>query len=271
MKLKLSLIAISILSTIIFTLFPSVVFATSIMGHRGYLSVGGNGSLSIGGNVPIIVQGASPSIGLNSVTYLSAVPSDTSISLTWHPAINSKKTLINYSTSAYPISPLTDTQAYFGSGLSYVLKGLTAGTTYYFSAWGFDGTNYSATAYNSVMTTVAGDVNQSSNIPAPNQPPPSSPSSSTWFTNLQPFSGIVQNFEQSWGMATDNMQFTMGILILLLVGILLYVKTKSSFIAIGADFVIDFGLIALHLLSPYTIGVVIAFGLGIWGLENIWI
>jgi hypothetical protein len=205
------------------------------------------------------------------IQYLACIPYSTSISLTWHKANNSTKTLINYSTSTYPVSPSSDTQAYFGSGLSYKLTGLTAGTTYYFSAWGYDGTNYSSVAYNAVMTTLAGDLNSSDSLPVPVQPTPVAPSSSSWFNNLQPFSGIIQNFEKSWGMATDTMQFTTGIIILLLTGIFLYIKTKSSFIAIGADFVVDFALIAMHLLSPYTVGVCIAFGLGIWGLENIWI
>ena len=100
---------------------------------------------------------------------------------------------------------------------------------------------------------------------------PQAPSSKGWFAGLQPFSGFVQGFENAWGMATDTMPFTIGVLILLVVGILIYLKTKSPFVAIVADFAVDLGLVALGLLSPYTIGVVLAFGLGIWALENIWI
>ena len=67
------------------------------------------------------------------------------------------------------------------------------------------------------------------------------------------------------------MPFTLGIIILLATGIGIYITTKSPLIAIVGDFTVDFGLIAMGLLSPYNLAVVLAFGLGVWGLENIWI
>ena len=211
--------------------------------------------------------------GVGDINNLIAVPGSTTMSLKWSKDTGYSYTWIEVSTTVQPSVPSDGTNIYSGTGISYKQIGLTAGTTYYYTAWGFDGILYSsnATADKILMTTLAGVVNTSTNIPVPNQPSPTAPSSSNWFTNLQPISGIVQNFENSWGMATDTMQFSMGILILLFVGIFLYIRTKSSFIAIAGDFVVDFGLIAMRLLSPFTVAVVIAFGLGIWGLENIWI
>jgi hypothetical protein len=213
--------------------------------------------------------------GTGDINNFKAIPTDTTMSLKWSKSTASgyTSTWIEVSTVSQPLVPSDGTNIYSGTGSSYQQTGLTAGVTYYYTAWGYDGFGYTpnASAATILMTTLAGVVNTSTDIPVPNQPSPTAPSSANWFTTFQPFSGIVQNFEQSWGMATDTMQFSMGILILLFVGIFLYIKTKSSFIAIAGDFVVDFGLIALGLLSPFTAGVVIAFGLGIWGLENIWI
>ena len=162
---------------------------------------------------------------------------------------------------------------YSGTGINYVQTGLTPGTTYYYTAWGYDGVNYTSNSTRDkiLMTTIVGTVSASTTIPTPPQTTPSAPSSLQWFAGLQPFSGFIKGFETSWGMNTDTMPFTIGIIILLVVGVGLYLKTKSPLIAIVADFVVDFGLIAMGLLSTWTVGVVIAFGLGVWALENIWI
>lgn len=242
---------IAIIGILIFSLLPQIALA------RG-----------ISGSVPIII-GGNPTISSN-VTNLQAIPADTSIKLSWSIATGSSSTIIRYSTTTYPATPTGGTSAYSGNGVRYVLTGLATGTTYYFAAWGFDGTNYSSSPDTALITTTAGaaagDV-----LPTPPYTTPTAPSSTGWFAGLQPFSGFVQGFENAWGMETNTMPFTLGILILLVAGIGIYLKTKSPFVAIVADFAIDFGLIALGLLSPYTIGVVIAFGVGIWALENIWI
>lgn len=263
-------ILITIIGIVIFAIIPQFVFATSITGISGYLTIGGNanGQVSIGGSVPIII-GGNPTVSSN-VTNLQAIPADTSITLNWSIATGSSSTIIRYSTTTYPTTYTSGTSAYSGNGVKYVLTGLTTGTTYYFSAWGFDGTNYSSASDTVVVTTTAG-ATAGGVLPTPPYVTPTAPSSTGWFAGLQPFSGFVQGFEQSWGMATDTMPFTFGILILLVAGIGIYLKTKSPFVAIVADFAIDLGLIALGLFSPYTIGVVLAFGAGVWALVNIWI
>jgi hypothetical protein len=205
------------------------------------------------------------------VTHLTVVPTDTTLSLTWTKPAGATNTIIQYKTASYPANPADGTNGYNGTSNSCIISGLTAGTTYFIAAWGFDGVNYSPDSAEMIMTTTAGTTSGDV-LPTPtvNMNPPA-PSSSGWFAGLQPFSGFVQNFEISWGMNTDMMQFTIGIIILLLVGIVLYIKFKSPFIAIAADLIVDIGLIIFNLLPPYSVGYVIAFGLGVWALENIWI
>ena len=201
--------------------------------------------------------------------------SDTQVSLLWVKS-SYARTIIRYSTTSYPAT-IADGTSVFTLGYSlitsYIQTGLTAGTTYYYSAWGWDGgINYSPDVANVMITTTANSGTSDVLPTPPVQTPTAIPTTPlAWFDGLQPFSGFVLTFEQSWGMQTNEMPFTMGILILLAVGIGLYLKTHSPLVAIVADFVVDFGLIALGLLSPYTIAVVLAFGLGVWALENVWI
>ena len=223
-----------------------------------------------------------PVLATTDITELKAIPTDTTMSLIWVRATGYNYTVIQSSTTGFPATPLDGTRIYSGAGNSYIqeavdpsatpLVPLSAGTTYYYTAWGYDGVNYTpdGSADQALMTTTAG-TGTSDILTTPPYVTPTEPSSTGWFTGLQPFSGFVQGFEQSWGMKTDTMPFTVGILILLVAGVGIYLKTKSPFVAIVADFVIDFGLIGLGLLSAYTVGVVLAFGLGVWALENIWI
>lgn len=213
------------------------------------------------------------------VTGFSAIPTDTTMSLKWVKATGGYQyTLIRQSTTDYPVSPTGgDGTTVYPDGvstgaISVIVKGLVAGTTYYYTAWGYDGATYTAdgTAAHVLMTTTAG-AGTSDVLPTPPYTAPAEPSSTGWFTGLQPFSGFVAGFEEAWGMKSTMMPFTLGIIILLATGIGIYITTKSPLIAIVGDFTVDFGLIAMGLLSPYTLAVVLAFGLGVWGLENIWI
>ena len=82
------------------------------------------------------------------VVFYNPQPSNTSIILTWAPAPASTSTLIRYSTDTYPLTVADGDLAYNGTGFQDTVSGLVSGTTYYFSAWGFDGANYSASPAN---------------------------------------------------------------------------------------------------------------------------
>ena len=220
------------------------------------------------------------SSSIGNVTNLFCTPgasgasTDTEMTITWQVASNALDTIVQYKTGGYPTSPTDGTTAYNGAGIICIQTGLVAGTTYYYSAWGYNGATYSASVDNFMMTTSAtnssGVVSTTIPVPSQNMNPPA-PSSSSWFTNMQPFSGFVRSFENSWGMSTDLMQYSFGILILLAAGFFLYIKTKSPLMPFIGGIIIDFGLILLNLMPAYSVAIIIAFGLGVWSLENIWI
>jgi hypothetical protein len=70
------------------------------------------------------------------------------MALDWLPIVGSEKTMVRYSTDDYPSDPTGgdgSIQAYFDNGVSYKVTGLTSGTLYYFTAWGYvstDGADY---------------------------------------------------------------------------------------------------------------------------------
>jgi hypothetical protein len=205
------------------------------------------------------------------VTNFAARPTSTSVTLTWTKAPSSTITRVRFLTTGFPTDPTGvgdgSTSIYFSTLSSYEHTGLTSGTTYYYSAWGYDGAVYSSTPINVSMTTLAA-ASTGSTLSSPTMPLNTKPDSSGWWDRLQPFTGIVDWFASDWGMPRDNMNYTFATFILLLVGIGLYLKLKSPLIAMGADLIVDFGFIGMGLMSPFSIGYILAIGLGVWALET---
>lgn len=205
------------------------------------------------------------------MSYFVGSPSDTSIQLTWEKATLATMTVIRYKTTAYPTSATGadgSTLVCIVTGTTYEHIGLTAGSNYYYSAWGYDGALYSTTAKNLLVTTKAA-VETGTTIPTPTMNMnPSAPSSTSWYENLRPFSYFVNLFATSWGMPSDTMQYVFGIFTMLVIGLLIYWKTKSPLIAIGADLVVNGALIFMSMLPPFSIGITLAFALGIWAIES---
>ena len=67
--------------------------------------------------------------------FILDVKSAQSILITWSKAPNSDKTMVRYQEGGYPTNPYDGLQAYFDTGNSHLLTGLTENTTYYFRAW----------------------------------------------------------------------------------------------------------------------------------------
>ena len=92
-----------------------------------------------------------PVFAVADVTQFSAIPTDTTMSLKWVKATGGYQyTLIRQSMTAYPTSPTGgDGTTVYPSGsstsaISFIVTGLTAGTTYYYTAWGYNGATYTA-------------------------------------------------------------------------------------------------------------------------------
>ncbi len=92
-----------------------------------------------------------------NITNLIAYPnSATQISLSWLLTGNLTGAVIRYQIGSYPSTFLNGSEAYHGVQQSSILAGLTPGTTYYFSGWGYDADdNYSLGYAQTLATTPA--------------------------------------------------------------------------------------------------------------------
>lgn len=103
--------------------------------------------------------------------FLTIPRSDSEISLKWTKGEGSSRTYIRYKIGEYPTS-LTDGNLACNTTVgSYLLEGLTRGTTYYFKAWGWDGGNFSASNITEMATTLAAVTEGESPITTPTPPP----------------------------------------------------------------------------------------------------
>jgi hypothetical protein len=105
------------------------------------------------------------SSGISAPTNFAAIPNSNSVTLVWTKGVGSATTYIRYSPSIYPNTTVDGTLLYSGTLASYTQTNLTAGTTYYYSAWGASGGLYSSTKATAMGTTTAGAV--IANIPVP--------------------------------------------------------------------------------------------------------
>lgn len=215
-----------------------------------------------------------------NVSNLKANPSDTSMILTWTPAPSSNSTVIYYSTNTYPTAVGSGTLAYNGTGIQCIVSGLTVGTVYYFSAWGYDGA-YSPIPANWAMNTLpitlpsGGEETPVPVIPVPTIPSSSNATANITGFNLEPFSSIIRYFITNnatspggLGMPENNAWESMAIGVIVMGGIGTYTKQKNFFIAYFVVFILTCFFIGLQLVQWYLAPIEIAVGAGVWALER---
>lgn len=112
---------------------------------------------------------------LSPPTNMIGYPESESISLAWSKGTGSTNTLLRYGTTTFPATTSTGIYAYLGTGSSYTIEDLESGQTYYISAWGESGGNYSSTYSTIMMTTSATSGTSTDDIDVPTQP-------SRWFS-----------------------------------------------------------------------------------------
>lgn len=124
--------------------------------------------------------------GVSEPTNLVAIPTDTTISLSWVKGDGASNTFIRYDISTYP-SAVTGGMGtiYAGTGSSYLLENLIPGKNYYISAWGLTSGVYSG-SYTTVMATCLAEGAAG----VPTLPPPGTPGAWT----LTPSTSAIQNF-----------------------------------------------------------------------------
>jgi hypothetical protein len=200
---------------------------------------------------------------VDDMTTLVGIPDDDNISLSWGKAIGASQTLIRYATDTYPSTIADGTQAYLDSGTSYVLSGLTEGTTYYFSAWGKSGATYSTNELSMVMTTTSSLT--VSGLPASGIPGNwmQNPDE-TFLVHLQPIYSVINGLADSFGMPRGNAWLALSLFLVLVIGVGLYIKFSSASFALFAMAIVMSLLIMLHILGMYMIVIVFFMALGGW-------
>ncbi len=186
--------------------------------------------------------------GVYAPTNFGAIPQSTNISLSWTKGTGAAYTLIRYAMGTYPTVIGEGTSAYFGTGNSYQLTGLTSGRTYYFSAWGYTGGTYSA-AYTTVVTTTSAYTAGGSSLETPK-------ADSSWvqtpdetkISNLPLLPGLVESNSDAYGVPLNMIWYFLWIMFAAGVGIVLYNKGNYNLtLAIGVTSLIIGGGAALGL------------------------
>lgn len=222
--------------------------------------------------MPAVAALATPS----DTVVVSAIPQDTSIVLTWLTG-NATSTVVVYKTTGFPANLADGTVAYNGTGFQTKVTGLTAGTVYYFSLWGHDGTGYSSNATHAEVNTLAvalptGNATTPINaIPIPTVPAGASSNASIAGFNLEPFTSIIAHFNSSQGglgMPINNAWETIATLIIVFIGLWVYKNNHNFFVAYFIVFILTCFAIGLHLMQWYLAPIELVVGLGVWALER---
>jgi hypothetical protein len=250
-------------------------------GFRGMVSVGTSGGgeplmvSSSGAGGPIIVIVYTPLAG--SVVFYNPNPTDTTIILSWIPVSGATNYVIRYSTDTYPATYTANKSAYNGAGTQCTVKELTAGTTYFFSAWAYDG-DYSSIPGRTQITTLAvalptgGQPEDVPVIPIPTVPASANQAPSTGGFHLEPFTSIISYFTDNTtgglGMPENYAWETLAILGIVGGGLFSYIKMKNFFIAYFVVFILTCIFVGLHLVQGYLAAAEIVVGAGVWALER---
>jgi hypothetical protein len=215
---------------------------------------------------------------VGNVTNLVANPATSeSIVLTWTPASGSASTVIRYRTDTYPNAYSDGTSAYSGSGYQCEVGDLTAGTTYYFSAWGYDGASYSGSPAKVAMNTLAVDIpTGSAGTPSPIIPIPTLPESALQEPDIsglrfEPFTSIFAYFNNSeggLGMPIANAYETLVTFGIVAAGLVVYIKQRSFFVAYFVVMGMTVVAILLDLNQGMLLGIEVVIGLGVWAVER---
>lgn len=213
-----------------------------------------------------------------NVTGFVANPSSTYIVLSWLPATGATSYLVRYRTDTFPTGTADGTLVYSSNQTMVTLSGLTAGRTYYFSLWGYDGVSYSSNATNLASTTLAvaipsgGQVYPTNVIPIPTIPSNATQTPSIGSFNLQPFTNIFSYANNSsfggLGMPIANLWETIAVIVIVLLGLITYIKLKNFFVAYFVVVVASAICVGLHLLQGYILPAELVIGAGVWGLER---
>lgn len=212
-----------------------------------------------------------------NVVFGNPNPSDTSMVLNWTKASGSMSTIITYRIDTYPATPIDGTISYNGTASQCTVSNLVAGTTYYFSAWGYDGAYSPSPAY-CVMNTLAvallsgGEESRTPIIPVPTVPASANQAPDISGFNLEPFTSIINYFNDATkgglGMPVNYAWEVLAIGAMVAGSAFTYIKMKNFFIAYFVLFILTVFFIGLHLVQGYLAAIEIIVGAGVWAIER---
>ena len=205
-------------------------------------------------------------VSLSEPTNLRAFPSATSVSMTWTKGYGSDTTLIRFSTTTFPAATTEGTQVYNSTGSTTEHTGLTAGMTYYYSAWGISGGDTSADYATAVVTTYAYSENGGMDFEYPDAIP-------GWFqsvnyealSELEPIYSSINGVADSMDMprATAWVGIMVGIIFIASIAALMIRGFIAAIIVALVLFVI---MIGIGILPAWMLVLFIPIGLGAWAL-----
>lgn len=196
-------------------------------------------------------------------TNFKAFPETSSVSLSWTKGEGSTNTLIRQKAGAYADNITDGTQVYLGALNSYAHTGLSSGHTYYYSAWGVSGDNYSDN-YTFVMATTSGAPTGAA--------PPGTPDTPTgWFqtpnyTNFSeiPLYSAFNAMAVALDMPLPSFWFLLGIFGCIGFGVVVLAVSKHAVAAMIA-LASAFGIASLIKLLPmFMMAFMIIFLVGAW-------
>ncbi len=178
--------------------------------------------------------------GVYIPTNFVAIPTSTTISLSWVKGVGAVQTSVRYSTGGYPADYNSGTSIYLNTGNSYQLTGLTPGTTYYFSAWGYTAGVYSGTgpAYTNGKITVMSTTlayNAPSTTPTPNSVAVAPPNSqwaqtpdATKASGIPLFGVLVQGNATAYAQPVNMMWYFIWLLLSACLGVIVFAKSNNN-------------------------------------------
>lgn len=214
---------------------------------------------------------------LGDISSMTGTVTSTSIVLIWAKATGASETLVRYRTNTYPSSTTDGELGYSGTNYHCTIEDLTPGQVYYIAAWGSGGTNYSTNAYHVVLSTTAVNIPTGASPAVPEMPSlPEVPASSMQTPdysgfNLQPFTGMITYFveaEGGLGMPLENVWEMLWILLIIISGLVTYIKIKNFFVAYFVVFILTFIGVGLRLVQAELVAIEVIVGAGIWAIER---
>lgn len=135
----------------------------------------------------------------------------TQVDLAWVKGIGSTYTIVRRATGSYPATPGSGTSVYSGVGTFTSDTGLTAGTTYYYRAWGRDGSNNYSTETADITKTTDYGLTDSGNAYAEDSSYATAPSNdSKIYVSISKDGGTTWSPEIASDLPASNGVVTFG-------------------------------------------------------------